>query len=232
MSNTRRVSASVDWRHFHGSEILLPICPRSPNVQGRNLTRMLDAVAARVSRVHVIMCDFMDRYNLGADGDKALEQSKAWQERYLPEIRSRFTGVEKTDWLTIMNDPRFNERLNTLTSLYEANAEVRRAIDINVQIYVDAKLHRLAQIGGEAPDLHAMAENSRKYLIEEYAGTALYKNFIRKPAEVYWGVYIDDLDVFQRQARGVDLALPLTLPVFNSRLGASLVSIASLPRAA
>lgn len=232
MSNARRVHASVDWRQFRGNEVLLPICPRSPNVQGRNLTRMLDAVAARVSRVHIVMCDFMDRYNLGGDGEKALAISAAWQQQYMPEIRRRFDRVEKTDWLSIMNADGFWQRSDTLTRLYETNAQVRRAIDINAQIYVDAKLDRLAQTGGIMPNLDAMALNSRQYLIEEYAGTALYKHLITDPAEVYWGVYLDDLDVFHRHARGIDLALPLTLPVTNSRLGPSLASIPRLPHAA
>jgi hypothetical protein len=232
MSNARRVHASIDWRHFHGNEVLLPICPRSPNVQGRNLTKMLDAMTPRISRVHVIMCDYMDRYNLDGDGEKALAQSTAWQTQYLPEITARFGKVELTDWLSIMKADGFSERLATLTRLYDTNAQVRRAIDINVQIYLDARVGRLAEGGTEDIDTAAIAENSKRYLIEEYAGTALYKYFVDNPAEVYWGIYINDLDVFQRHAKGVDLSLPLTLPVSNSRLGPSFASIEALPRAA
>ena len=232
MSNARRVYASIDWRGFDGNEVLLPICPRSPNVQGRNLTKMLDAMTPRISSVHVIMCDYMDRYNLDGDGDKALAQSQAWQKQYLPEIRERFDKVELTDWLSIMRAEGFAERLDTLSGLYDVNPEIRRVIDINVQIYLDAKVGRLTEIGTGDIDIAAITENSKRYLIEEYAGTALYKNFLKHPAEIYWGVYIDDLDVFQRHAHKVDLSLPVTLPVFNSRLGASLASIKPLAKAA
>jgi hypothetical protein len=185
---------------------------------------MLDAMTPRIRAVHVILCDYLDRYNLQGDADKALAQSAAWCDRYFPEILGRFDRVECTDWLTVMKTDGFSERLGALARLYKTNPEVSEAIDVNIEIYLQAKAQRLTA-EGQPVDLDALAENSRRYLIEEYAGTALYKNFLPGAPEVYWGVYLDDLDAFARHAPGIDLALPLTLPVRNSRLGGSLASI-------
>lgn len=226
MSKARNVHASIDWRDFQGREVLLPICPRSPNVQRRNFIALLDAMVPRISTVHVIMCDYLDRYNFNGDGDKVLVQSKAWQKQYFSEILARFDKVECTDWMTISRTEGFSERLDTLTSLYQTNTEVRKAIDAFVTYYVNAKAERLTH-DGETFDVKVLEENSRRYMIEEFAGTALYKNLLPNAPEVYWGTYVDDLGIFQRNAVGVDLALPLTLPVHNSRLGGSIAIVPS-----
>jgi hypothetical protein len=231
MSSKDNVCASIDWRDYRGCEAILGICPRSLAVRGRNLTAMLDAMTPRISAVHVVMCDYLDRYSLDGDGDQALALSKTWQERYFPEIRARFNRVECTDWLTLMQAEGFTERHRTLLALYEANAECRSAIISSAQIYVDAKVQRLKR-DGAAFDIQSLEESSRQYMIEEFAGMALYKNFLPNAPEVYWGVYVEDIEIFHRNAGGIDLTLPMTLPVWNSRLGSSIPMVRRLAEAA
>ena len=86
-------------------------------------------------------------------------------------------------------------------------------------------IRRLVEETGWEYDLGKLTEDSTRYLLEEYAGTAIYKNFVNTQTQVYWGIYIQDTEVFNRHSPEVDLKLPITLPVTNNRLGASIASI-------
>lgn len=226
MPEYRNVKARVDWQDYAGDEIILPICVRSPNVQGRNFTAMLESMVARdIRKVHVVLCDYLDRHNLNGDGDLALSQSLEWQKTYMKEVIALFPDVEMTTWLEILNHPTFHERHKTLYDLYLNNRTVHYAIDKNVDCYVRPKVRRLVEEIGWEYDLGKLTEDSTRYLLEEYAGTAIYKNFVNTQTQVYWGIYIQDTEVFNRHSPEVDLKLPITLPVTNNRLGASIASI-------
>jgi hypothetical protein len=224
MSNS--VKAEILWNNFTDTKVILPICVRSPNVQGRNFTAMLDSMVSKIDHVEIVLCDYLDRYNLNHDGQLALDQSKEWQDQYLDEVFDRFKTVNITDWKKIMADPSFDNRYRTICNLYETNAAVKKAIDINVDIYVIDKIKRIVQERGWDYDPYDIETNSRNYLLEEYAGTAIYKNLVPTQTQIYWGVYIEDTEVFNRHAGIIDLAMPRTLPVKNNRLGNSIRSIA------
>ena len=91
------VRTQIDWKDFNSNSVILPICMRSPNVQGRNFTAMLDAMAKRIDTVHVVLCDLLDRHNLDGGMDEALELSRQWQARNIGEVHKRFKSVSITD---------------------------------------------------------------------------------------------------------------------------------------
>ncbi len=225
---SRRVTSSVVWGDWHGDRVILPICVRSPNVNGRNFTRMLDAMAGRVRHVELVLCDYLDRHNLDGDGDLAMRQSREWQAAHLKEATARFSSVNVIGWQEIMRDSSFGRRHRAIHDLYANNAAVKKAIDINVDIYVRDKVWRIIDEQGweSNPDPREIELHSRLYLLEEYAGTAIYKDLVPSKTQIYWGVYIEDTHVFRRHSGDVDLQLPRTLPVMNNRLGASVRSIA------
>lgn len=219
------VRTTINWQGFNDNKVILPICVRSPNVDGRNFIRMLDAMKGRISHVELVLCDYLDRYNLNGDGVLAMEQSWEWQDKYVEEVRSRFASVRVMGWKEIMCHPLFDQKFKIICDLYQKNEAVKKAIDINVDIYVRDKVKRQVKDGNWDYDPVAIELNSRNYLLEEYAGTAIYKNFVPTKTQIYWGVYIDDVHVFNRHSGNVDLEMPRTLPVTNSRLGASIRSI-------
>jgi hypothetical protein len=226
MPVVRHVKSEINWKTFSGDSVIVPICVRSPNVQGRNFVSMLEAISERVKNVHVVMCDYLDRYNLNMDAELAMKQSHDWKSEYLPEVKNIFPYYDLTDWLEIMAHPTFDSRYDEIQKLYKFNSDVKSAVDINVDHYVFPKMERIIQEQGWDADfnINEMNHTSRAYLLEEYAGTAIYKELVPSQTQVYWGVYIDDTDVFNRHS-DTDLRLPTTLPVINNRLGNSIVSI-------
>ena len=223
----RHVTSRVEHKDsYMGGDVLLPICMRSPNVQGRNFVAMLEAVAGFAPNVFIVMCDYLDRYNLSG-GEEALELSSQWQDENLKEVARIFPHYNFIDWREIMNEMSFNARHEELKRLYQINMDVKKAIDINVDHYVRPQVTRLIQKHGWDVDPTPIYENSKNYLIEEYAGTAIYKNLVPSATQVYWGVYIEDTEVFSRHSVN-DLSLPVTLPVANNRLGRSIVSISEI----
>ena len=223
MSNS--VSSNISWHDFNDDKIILPICVRSPNVQGRNFIAMLEAIQSRINHIEIVLCDYLDRYNLNHDGDLAMKQSQEWQSCYLTEVRQRFKTVNVTDWNAIVSDLTFKDRYNKICSLYNTNKDVKKAIDINVDIYVEDKIKRIVKETGWGYDPYEIEINSRNYLLEEYAGTAIYKNLVSTQSQIYWGVYIGDTHIFNRYSADIDLIMPRTLPVKNNRLGSSICSI-------
>ena len=224
MPEYRRIKARIDWNNFNEDEVILPICVRSPNVQGRNFTAMLDCVRHRVGKVHLVLCDYLDRHNLCGDADLALMQSRQWQNQYLPEVFKRFNEVEISDWLAVMKHPEFKKNFNEIHRLYKENEAVRNIVDINIGLYLRPKIQRLVNEIGWGFNADELEETSRNYLLEEYAGTPIYKNVSPSKTQVYWGIYIEDPQAFNRYSK-TDLSFPETLPVTNNRLGPSIASI-------
>ena len=99
---------------------------------------------------------------------------------------------------------------------------MRAIIDRIADYYLVAKAERARRTGlpfNEAQE----QQKSARYLIEEFAGTAVYKDWFPGLPEAYWGVYVGEVDVFNRLNTvdpSVDLSLPLTLPVSPNRLPA------------
>ncbi len=230
MTWTRTVRAAVDWKSFDGDRIILPICARSPGAKGRNFQATVAALRGRVRHVHMILCDTLDRYNLGGDATAAKAAMDGWLSTALPQIAENFTFDLKR-WDDVRDDPGFMPRLALMTELYRSSPEARQAIDRIANYYIDGAEKRADKTGLPFNRLH-QAERSAVYLIEEFAGTAVYGAWHPGLPEAYWGVYVGDPQIFNRCNvidPSVDLTLPATLPVRINRLGPAIAG--EVPRA-
>lgn len=221
MPRYRTVAAHIDWRGFNGDCVILPVCVRSPAVRGRNFTATLDAIAARVDKIHLVMCDTLDRYNLDdADPEMAARaNADAWLTENLPLIRGRLDILSMTRWKDVQNDPSFAARLKTLSAMYEGDKETRTVIDRIAAFYLNAKAARAAESGRPFEEKREL-ERAAAYLVEEFAGTSVYGAWLAGIPEIYWGVYVGEPGIFNRlnTTHTVDLTLPVTLPLAISRL--------------
>ena len=218
MPRYRNVKATIDWKEYKKHEVMVPICVRSPAVRGRNIEAVLEAMSPRIQTAHLILCDSLDRYNT-KDKNLSIKEANDWLALYLPMFKSLFLDVTITRWCDVMKDSTFTSRLNTLKALYDSSNDVKRVIDENVMHFMRPKM---AEHGYFDIDYEKEFENSTQYLIEEYAGTAVYKDMFPGLAEIYWGIYINDVTIFNRLGNiDIDLSLPVTLPVSINRLGPS-----------
>ena len=107
MTRIRQKDASINWRGYNGP-VILPICVRSQATNGRYFLKTLDALAERADTVHVVMCDRLDRYNVGEA--EAMRASGGWLAANLPHIRERFGPVSVHRWDDVRADPTFPRR--------------------------------------------------------------------------------------------------------------------------
>ena len=64
-------------------------------------------------------------------------------------------------------------------------------------------------------------KRSSSYLVEEFAGTAVYASWFPGVPEAYWGVYVGDHRIFNQINTvdpSVDLSLPRTLAIYLDAL--------------
>lgn len=220
----KQVSSAIDWNGFRGRDIILPVCPRSQGMRGRNFTASLDALATQVDHVHVVMCDALDRHNLNGDMDLALRNADMWMAANLPEIDKRFTW-DLRRWQDVQADESFAARHHVMKRLYAESLPVRAAIDRISSYYLESKAARAEK--EKLPFNHVREQAAAAaYLVEEFAGTAVYKDWHPGLPEAYWGVYVGDVQMFNRHNHidpSVDLALPETLAIHVSRLPAPIV---------
>lgn len=219
----RHVTAEIDWDGFKGHGIILPICARSQGVRGRNFTATLDALKGRVDTLHLVLCDALDRHNLNGDASLAVAKADAWLDENLDHMRGFKIDIKR--WADVMADPSFAARHDTMKRLYDGAPPVRAAIDRISSYYVQSKRERLEKAGlpfNEAIERQAAAA----YLVEEFAGTAVYKDWHPGLPEAYWGVYVGDVGIFNKHNHinpAVDLSLPRTLAIHINRLPAPIV---------
>lgn len=216
----KKVTASIDWKNYGRDECVVPICIRSPAINGRNLEVTLDAIRENVPNVTLMMCDTLDRYNLGGDIDAARKNADKWLMENLVRFHERFNKVDLIRWDDVRADEDCQKRLAILTEQYRSNKAMKAIMDANVWCYVGPKLERDGYGGYDFEEDWA---NSTAYLLEEYAGTMTYRTWFAGQSEIYWGVYISDVDIFNKAIphAGIDLTMPETLPVTINRLGCS-----------
>lgn len=222
MSRKRPINARIDGLCTTPQPVILPICPRSPAVRGRNFTATVDAMIGHADPLHILLCDTLDRHNLqGPDAlQHSLDNGDAWLADAMPHIIGRFERITLKRWNDVTQDPGFAPRLDAFNRLYDTNAAARQAVDNIASWYLSAKRDRLNKLG---LSFHEATERYRStaYLLEEFAGTATYATWYPGAPEAYWGVYVGRADLFQRLAPTSpwSLILPDTLPVKLSRLG-------------
>ena len=218
-SSRKKYNAEIDWKGYSGP-VMLPICVRSPAVRGRNLQSTLSALTERAETVHLVMCDSLDRHNVGEA--EAMRGADIWLAEHLPLVEARFGPVSVARWNAVRTDPAFADRHALLWALYAQSRAVKSVIDQIADFYLHAKAVRAHRDGlpfNENQERH----RSALYLIEEFTGTSVYKDWYPGLPEAYWGVYVEDAGLFNRLNtldRSVDLSLAETLPVSLNRLPA------------
>lgn len=227
MPRFRNIRTSIDWNGYVGDRVLLTVCHRSPAMQGRNFLSLIETLAQRVTHLHIMMCDTLDRYN----DTQSQEKGSQWLEEKLPVINAAGLRYDITRWNQVMSDPSFKPRFRTMTEMYETCAETREIIHNISSFYVESNRAR-AEKDGRDFDLTTAKEAAARYLVEEFAGCPVYRDWFDDIPEVYWGVYINDPHVFNRLndiAPDIDLTQPTVLPVTNNRLGCAIPGIRSYP---
>lgn len=221
----KHVTADIKWDGYEGTHIILPICARSQGVRGRNFDATLNALKGRVQTLNVVMCDTLDRHNLGGDAALAEEKADLWLNDNFHKIVNGGFDYTLRRWGNVMQDPTFDRRHDVMKKLYSESVDVKTAIDRISSYYVEGKRERLEK--ARLPFNHVQEQAAAAaYLIEEFAGTAVYKDWFPGQPEAYWGVYVGDVSVFNKNNhidRGVDLTLPKTLEIHVSRLPAPIV---------
>ncbi len=225
-SSRKKYRAEIEWGSFEGNRIIVPVCPRSPGVNGRNFEATLKALGERVSHVHILLCDTLDRHNLdGTPSERELKahfNGSAWLEKHLPLVREHFESYDVRRWNEVRRDPSFKPRLALMHRLYNENPEMRRAVDNVASHYLVAKQERCDR--QRLPfNRELEKQNSVNYLLEEFTGDAVYNDWYEGLDEAYWGFYVGDPDIFNRLNHidpSTDLTIPPTCAVSLNRLPA------------
>ena len=222
--NRKRYVAHIEFGKYSGDSVIVPVCPRSPGVRGRNFEATVKALAERIDHVHLLICDTLDRHNLDSDTPEldAKRNGDRWLEENLPVLEKYIQSYDLKRWDDVRNDPAYKDKLDTLKQLYLESDDVKTAIDNVASYYLVAKEERCAK-KNEPFEREKEESRSVGYLIEEFAGTATYNNWYNLP-EAYWGIYVSSPDIFNMLNtvdQTVDLSLPQTIPVKLNRIGAS-----------
>lgn len=213
MPTVRNVYANIGWKGYDGKRVIYPVCVRSPAQQGRNLTASFTALSERIKEIDLVLIDTLDRYNFDGDADLCRQNGRDWLEKSMPLIERAFDVKSYTIWDDVLSDPTYIRRKEKIINAYYSNATVRDMIDRNAMYFVHAKRAR-----GETFDEQKLFENSRDYMIEEYAGTAVYGQELGYLPEAYWGIYVGNQTFFADHTGDQSLVLPETLPISVSRL--------------
>lgn len=232
MSRRPKDTASINWNGFTGDKAIFPVCMRSPSVRGSSLTAQLDAAAQRIDKMVIMMCDSLDRHNaLGIDNatQYCIDLADTWLETNYSEFKDRFQSVEVLRWEDdIRSHPTFQARLNAVMSLGETEPEYMAMRDAMSNYYLDSKKRRFEtdRKRGLAThfDSEAAFNSSKDYLEEEFAGDMVYHELTGGIPNVYWGLYVDDFNIFERLSGDKDLAFPDTLAVKTQRYGRSVTA--------
>jgi hypothetical protein len=211
-----RVKAHINWDGYTGGGVILPVCPRSPAIRRRNLVASLEALRERTDRIRLVLCDTLDRHNLsGTDTEReARRAGDQWLQSCLPDIRRFFPSVDQPlnlfRWDDVRKDPSFAQRHDVLITMYRSSEAVRMVIERIAGQYLKKRDAHLKKYGLSFDRDREMAR-SAVYLIEEFAGTAVYNAWFSGTPEAYWGVYVGNTQIFN-QLNTVDKTVDLTLP--------------------
>lgn len=229
MSKRAKDRASIDWQDFSGNEAIFPVCMRSPSVRGSSLTSQLDAATKHVDKIVVVMCDSLDRHNaLGVKNaaEYCIELADSWLQANHKEFTSRFKSVEVLRWeKDIRSHSTFQDRLDAVVALGRNESEYIAMRDAMSNYYLESKKRRFEtdRQRGLASyfDSDAAFNSSKAYLEEEFAGDMVYHELTGGIPNIYWGLYVDDFNIFKRLSKNPQMAFPDTLGVTTQRYGRS-----------
>ncbi len=230
MGRRSKDTAIIDWKDFDGNAAIFPVCMRSPSVRGSSLTAQLDAATKYIDKMVVVMCDSLDRHNaVGVENatEYCIELADVWLESNYSEFTSRFKSVEVLRWENdIRNHSTFKNRLDGVLELGETSDTYASMRDAMSLYYLNSKKRRFEaeRKRGLAIyfDSDAAYDSSRAYLEEEFAGDMVYHELTGGIPNIYWGLYVDDYNIFQRETGRADMAFQDTLSVTTQRYGVSI----------
>lgn len=225
MSKHRKYTVSAAWPEQKPNHIILPICIRSPAVQGGKFIKTLEEIA-EIRHIHVVLCDLLDRHNLAGIYDRpdlaSTELADRWLAQYGPHMARIIPQHDLTRWTEIQAQPGFKARLKAVDTAYYKGGEVRTMIDNMALYYFERKRQRRENQGitlNQADEL----QRSAAYLVEEMAGDMTYGEMFPGAPRVYWGLYVSDPDMFNRNLPeiGYSRDFPPTIPLTVSHLSPS-----------
>lgn len=220
--------AVIDWHGYEGTSAVFPVCMKSPAVNGRSLRAQMLAAKERIDELVIVLCDSLDRHNMEHLTDAKAHCIKAgdiWLEANLPVVKEYFPSVQLLRWESdIRTHDSFMGRLKQVQNLYNKSEAVCELRDAMSFYYLHSKRKRFESDykNGLAKtfDIDAALKSSADYLDEEFAGDMVYYDLTGGLPHIYWGLYVDDHDIFNRES-GMNMAFPKTLPVSSQRHGAS-----------
>lgn len=222
--------AIIDWKDYNGDTAVFPVCMKSPAVNGRPLRAQLKAAAQSIDNLIVVICDSLNRFNSSsANGlDHSTDQGTQWLETNLNTIKEFFPEVQVLRWeRDIRSHPSFERYLKTVQDLYKTSSRYRKLRDSMSAYYLESKYQRFEadyKNGlATAFDVEEAIQSSADYLDEEFAGDMVYYDLTGGLPHIYWGLYVDDHQIFSRES-GLNLPFPQTLPVTSKRLGSSIAA--------
>lgn len=199
-------------------------------MHGRSLTAQLQAARERIDTLVLIVCDSLDRHNFSAQDPllHAVQYGTDWLDANLGTVKEFFPSANVLRWESdIRTHPSFDRNLSIVKELYTSSEEVRHLRDTLSLYYLQSKFKRYQDDvkRGFLPsfDMGEALKSCGEYLDEEFAGDMVYYEICGGVPHIYWGLYVDDENIFSR-ASGSDLPFPQTLPVTINRNGSSIAA--------
>lgn len=219
MAARKSYRADIDWRGYDGDSAILPVCVRSPAMEGRKVAATLRALSERVSSLHVVICDTLDRWNYPGAGDperQSIARADRWLEEHGKTLSAFFPTHTLVRWSDVKAHPSFAPRHEEMQRLYREEAVIRRFVDDMVDYYIERKQARYKDSG--IPFNETLErQRSTAYMLEELPGDMTYGEMYKAP-RFYWGLYTADPEIFNRNGARIDMTFPLTCPVGINRL--------------
>ncbi len=225
-SNRKKISAWVDWKGYDGDKIIVPACVRSPSVRGRNFEVTVKAIAERIPHAIIMLCDTLDTHNLVGKSDDprktAIENGNTWWAQMEPVVANYFQSYEIKRWQDVQADQSYHQRLDLIKRIYHTHHEIKAIVDGFARAHNLEQKIRMIQKGLPF-NVEEGIQRSVAYLLDEIAGDTIYADWYPDIPEAYNGAYFADINLFNRTndiSPGIDLTIPVTIPVHINRLPA------------
>ena len=228
---------TVDWGSFTGDAVTIPVCMSSPVARGRSLRGQMEAIKPHIKDLTILICDSLDRHNRqdpeGIDRTACIMEGIQWKIQHLLIIQEYYPDVKFITWENdILTSPSFSRNLDAIRRLCDQSGAVQELRTSMSMFFLENKRRRFARdlqrgkVSG-CFDFGSALHSSTAYLEEELAGDMAYQELSEGKPYVYWGLYVDQIDLFTKES-GQLMAFPQTLPVCSTRHGPS-VRVSGLP---
>ena len=229
---------TVNWGSFKGDSVTIPVCMSSPVARGRSLRAQMEAIKPKIKKLRILICDSLDRHNRadpdGIDRAVCIMEGMEWKTKHQGIIQEFYPDVEFLTWeRDILKHPSFQRYYDAIQKLCGESDNVEHLRTSMSMFFLQNRKRRFERDveRGKASgkfDFDKALQSSANYLIEELAGDMVYRELFGNVPYVYWGLYVDDIDIFTRES-GQSLPFPETLPVASNRHGPSM-KVSDLPR--